>query len=102
MLAEAEMNKLKDKFEAVDKEYLKFERIENKKSLRPDVHAFIMLDKLFPSMNSQDLISSAEYDIIYFDISEQDIENLTNEQILELVRCGIRYDEENECLYKFT
>ena len=96
------MFKIKDKFENVNDEFLKFKHIKNKKASCPDVNAFILLDKLFPSKINNDLISSAEHDIIYLNISELDIDTLTDKQILELVRCGIGYDEEYGCLYKFV
>ena len=41
-----EVNKL---YEKHDKEYGKFERIENPPSNHPDLCAFLLLDKLFPA-----------------------------------------------------
>ena len=93
------MSEIQDKFEAVNDDYLKFERIENKRSSRPDVHAFILLDELFPSEREMDLISCAKHDIYYLDIEEERLSKLTDDQILELVRCGISYDDEFDCLF---
>jgi len=44
-------------FEKHDGEYLKFERVENPKSKRSDVHAFIRLDELYPG--NRDMIVAA-------------------------------------------
>ena len=93
-----EKMEIKDKFEAVNNDYLKFERIKNKKATRPDVHAFILLEELFPSENNIDLIECAEHDIYYFSVEGEQLNKLTDEHILELVRCGISYDEEFDCL----
>jgi hypothetical protein len=80
-----------DKFEAVNDDYLKFELVENKRSKRSDLHAFLLLDELFPS--HRDMICNAEHDEFWLEIDNEDIETLTDEQILELTRCGILYDE---------
>ncbi len=84
-------------FEKHNNEFLEFDRVENKRSNRPDLHAFILLDELFPG--DRDLISSAEHDEIWLDITTEDIGNLTEDQIIELVRCGVRYDEEALCMF---
>lgn len=91
---------IEDKFESVNDDYLKFDRVLNKISNRPDVHAFILLDKLFP--DNQDIISRSHHDEFYLSMSTEQIETLTDEQILELVRCGVRYDSECECLCMFA
>jgi hypothetical protein len=93
---------INDKFEAVNDEYLKFEKIENKLSNRPDVHAFILLDKLFPSERKTDLIQAAEHDEYFIEIEGEQLLQLTDNQILELVRCGISYSAEYDCLYSIT
>ena len=92
------MSEIHDKFEAVNDDYLKFERIENKRSSRPDVHAFILLDELFPSEREMDLIECAEHDIYYFSIEGEQLNKLTDDHILELTRCGIHYNEEYDRL----
>ena len=94
------MNKeagIEELFEKHNNEFLEFDRVENKRSNRPDLHAFILLDQLFPG--DSNMISSAEHDEIWLDITTEDIENLTEDQIIELVRCGVRYDEEALCMF---
>lgn len=75
----------------MDEEYLKFDRVQDKRSGRADLHAFILLDKLVPG--TSDIISCSEHDEFY---PSTDVEELakviTPEQILELIRCGVRLD----------
>ena len=81
------------RWEAVTKdgeEFLKFDRVANKRSQRPDLHAFLMLDELFPGTGS--LVSSASHDEIWLDVEDKQVETLTDKQILELSWCGVRHD----------
>ena len=89
-----------DRFEAVNDEYIKFDRVENKRSLRPDLHAFLLLDELFP--NERDMVCSSSHDVFYLDIEGEEIDKLTDEQVLELTRCGVMYDSECDCLSMFS
>lgn len=98
------MSNFTARWEAVTKngdEFLKFEKVNHKRSSRPDLHAFIMLGELFPS-ESKDLICAAEHDEIWLDIDGSKAEILTDSQILELSRCGVRWDESNDCLCMFV
>jgi hypothetical protein len=90
-----------DRFEAVNDDYIKFERVVNKKNTRPDIHAFILLSELFPNYD-RDIISAAGHDEIWLDISSEEINKLTDENILDLVRCGVRYDSHHDSLSMFT
>lgn len=80
-------------FEKHNDEYLKFERVENKRSKRPDLHAFLLLDELFPA--TRDIVCSASHDEIWLGIDSDDIEKLTEKQVIELLRCGVLYAEES-------
>lgn len=80
-------------------EFLKFELVQNKLSNRPDLHAFLLLDKLFPATN--DIIDGAEHDKIYLRIDDDQVETLTDEEILELSYCGVMHDEETGGLSMF-
>jgi len=77
-----------------------FEKIKNKHSNRPDLHALIMLDKLFDS--ACDMISCAEHDEVFLDISTEDIATLTKEQVYELVACGVYYSSDVDSLHMFV
>ena len=88
-------------FEEYDDEYLEFDKIENKFSNRPDLHAFLLLDKLLPS--DHDIISASEHDQFWIgvDINEL-LEVITEEYVKELIRCGVSYDESVESLYMLS
>jgi len=85
-----------------DDEYLKFDRVENKRSNRPDLHAFLLLDSLVPGRDgkSDDMIGGAEHDEIYLSVDIEELEKvITEDQVLELIRCGVRYNEESLCMF---
>lgn len=87
------MLNLVELFESFDDEYGKFNLIVNKFSNRKDLHAFILLDKLFPE-ETMDIISAAEHDEIFLEIDlEKLAERATEEDILNLVRCSIRLSD---------
>jgi hypothetical protein len=84
-----------------DKEFLSFERVENKLSQRPDLHAFILMDKLAPG--NKDIVSSAEHDEFWISIEPEDLAAVvTEEQIVDLIRCGLRYEPDEECFCFFA
>ena len=98
---------LAERFEQyTDDDYLEFERIENKRCNRPDLHAFLLLNELQPTpCNSitgyADIISAAEHDEFWIGVDVDKLE-LTDEQILELVRCGVMYSEEYDGLHMWA
>lgn len=88
-----------------DKEFLKFDRIEVKVSNRPDLHAFILLDLLVPG--TEDIVSGFghfdDIDEIYISVDINELAKFVKEEhIIELIRCGVRYNEEHDCLCMFT
>ena len=89
-----------DRFEAVNDEYGNFCNVRNKLSTRSDIHAFILLNNIFP--DSRDMVCAASHDAIFLEPDSYQIEQLTDEQILDLVRCGVMHDEENESLSMLT
>jgi len=86
-----------DLFEKHDNEYLKFEHVKNKRSNRPDLHAFLLIDELFPK--NRDMVCSAAHDEIWLDIDDDEIKKLTEEQIIELIRCGVRHDDDSLVMF---
>ena len=82
-------------------ELLKFDHVENKLSTRPDLCAFLLLDKLVPG--TKDMIPCAEHDEIWLAV---DIDALgavaTEADVLTLVRCGVRYDRSTDSLAMFV
>lgn len=95
------MNKIKKIFQKHQNEFHSFKDIKNKLSKRDDLHAFLLLDKIIP--NDHSMIASADHDVIYLNIEIEDLEQaVTEEQIIELIRCGVFYDEEFDCLGMFV
>lgn len=88
---------------AEDEEFLKFENIPNTERLsqRPGLHAFLLLDKMTPA--NRDIVVSAEHDEIWLDIDLDDLaEIITEADIVTLLRCGVRFDEDTDSLALFV
>lgn len=88
---------LKATFKKLGDEHGKFDRIENPPTARPDLCAFLLLDRLVPG--DTDIVSAAEHDEIYL---ATDCDKLaaaaTEADVLTLVRCGVHYSREFDCL----
>lgn len=84
-----------------ENEFHRFEEVVSKRSDRPDIHAFILLDELFPDPGI-DMVDSAEHDVIWLSPDGDKLESLTDDQIVELSRCGVFYDEDHCCLSMFV
>jgi hypothetical protein len=92
---------IRDLFEEFSHEYLKFNRIKVPMSKRPDLHAFLMLDKLVP--RDRDMIAGAEHDEIHLDIELSELTPVvTVEEVIDLIRCGIRIHEDGYHLCMFV
>lgn len=92
---------LHEVFEKFNDDFLKFDQVENKRCSRPDVCGFIILDELIPV--NENIIGAAEHDIIYLSIDcEKLAEIATEENIHDLVRCGIMYDFDCDSLSMFA
>jgi len=92
---------LKKIFETYGGDYLDFEAVEVKLSARPDIHAFILLEKLAPG--NGDMVSAAEHDEIWLDVDLEVLAfNATEADIRDLIRCGVRYDDDVDSLAMFV
>lgn len=80
--------------------YVKFQRIKDKLSNRPDLHAFLLLDKLFPK--NRDMIVGPSCGELWLSIEFEDIERLLENQVVDLVRCGVRYSYHKRSLYMYA
>lgn len=89
-------------FQKHDNEYIEFDRVETKFSRRPDLHAFLLLDKLVPG--TEDIVSTSEHDEFWLGVDIQDLakSGITEAQIVDLIRCGVSYDREFDCLRMTT
>lgn len=89
--------KLEKMFAQSESEYRKFASVESKRSRRPDLHAFLLLDELCPSEGH--MVQHASKYEIFLAPDVQKLEKvITQDQVTELVRCGVRYDAEFGCL----
>jgi hypothetical protein len=84
-----------------DKEYLHFDRIEFKYSPRPDLHAFLLLQALV--RGDDDIIGHAEHDEYWLSVDCDELAKvITEEKIIELLRCGVGFDDNVNALHCFT
>lgn len=91
----------RDLFIEFETEFLKFDRIEDKLSTRPDLHAFILLDKLVSG--TKNLVSCATHDEIYLSVEPKDLAKVaTQDQLRDLHRCGVRHSITYDCLEMFV
>ena len=95
------MINIKEIFEKYEDKYLKFEEIKNKSSNRPDLHAFILLDILVPG--KFDIVSCAAHDEFWLEVTPEQLAKVATEKdILDLIKCGIRYDDDVESFCMFV
>lgn len=99
---------LKAIFEKYDNEFLKFERIESPLNRRPDLCAFLLLDNIVPPRPNRigglnDMVRAAEHDEIFLDVDVDKLAELaTEEQIRDLIRCGVRFATDIDSLALFV
>lgn len=88
-------------FEKFEDEYGNFKLVADPLHARPDLCAFLLLDKLLPG--NRDLISVAEHDEIFLDVDIEALSRVASEQdILTLARCGVRLDRGLSSLAMFV
>ncbi len=94
---------LESLFDKHEDEFLKFDRIPHplRRSNRPDMHLFQLLDEMFP--DDQDIISDASHDEICLSIDgEKFAAGVTESRLVDMIRCGLRWDEEYQSLCMFV
>lgn len=102
-----------DYFNRHSEEYGKFDRIGWRKNQHPDlwkrhrrsdICAFLLLDKISPSKLT--IISAAEHDEIWIHEAKVSLlfESgvLTEDHIVYLLRCGVRYDADHDSFVMFV
>lgn len=89
-------------FDKHSDEYIKFERIAYPRHTRPDLCAFLLLHDLGGG-NGRDMVSAAEHDEIWLDADPDVVAaKATEDDIVTLIRCGVRYDAENDSFCMFV
>lgn len=82
-------------------EFLKFDRVKEKRSARTDLHAFILIDAIVPG--ERDIIGGAAHDQIWLSVDLDDLaKSITDDQVIELIRCGVMLDDDSEGLSMFV
>ena len=78
-----------------------FKLVENKRSSRPDLHAFLLLDSLFPG-RTDNIISNFNDLRVWLDVAPKDLAAVaTEDQVRELVHCGVMLDQLTEGLFLY-
>jgi len=90
------VEELAEIFEAHDDKYL-----EGEIDGPSDLAAFNLLNKLVPS--NKDIVSCAEHDEFWLSTSPEELAAVaTEEDIIFLIRCGIRFDEDTDSFAMFA
>lgn len=89
------MKNKEEQFVKFDSEFLKFERINNPPFKTPELCGLVIIEKL----EGEKVDFAAEHDKVWCGHCEKD---LTDEEAIYLLRCGILWDEEFESFYFFT
>jgi hypothetical protein len=91
-------------FEAHGDEFMEFDRIPRARRLptgRPDLHAFLLLDKALPGVSA--IVAAAEQGEIFLNVELDKLASVaTHELLLDLIRCGVRMEAEEERLALFV
>jgi hypothetical protein len=95
------MINLKEVFIKYEDDFAEFEKCTEKPSQRGDLCAFAILDRLVPG--TRDMVSAAEHDEIYLCVEPEELEKVaTEEDIANLVRCGVIYNEPTDSFSMFV
>ena len=92
------IEELEAAFERHGAEYIKFERVKTKLHARPDMHAFLLLDKLVPGQRG--MVAGATHDEIWLETDVYELSKvISNDDVRDLVRCGVRWGEDGLCMF---
>lgn len=95
------MQDLAERFEKYEDDFLKFERIESPSHPRPDMCAFLRLHELCPG--TKDMVDGARHDEIWLSVDPEELQGkASDDDILLLTRCGVRYDDDADSLAMFV
>ena len=90
------MLNLPEVFKKHESHYLHFEEIKDPKTKRSDLQAFLILDSI--SSCQGNIVAGMDTYSIYLNVEVEDLEkNATEEQIIDLIRCGVCYEEKHDC-----
>ncbi len=90
-------------FDTHDNKYLDFEGIENPPSSYRDLCGLLKLSQLLPSRKPGQIVTGAGHEAIYIRCDLDKLAKVaTEDDIIYLIRCGIRYDEDGSALMMLT
>jgi hypothetical protein len=90
-------------FESHNEEFLKFERIPEaeRRHERSDLCGMLLLAERFPG--THDMVAGAEHDEIYLEAhADGDEWPLSEDDVIYLTRCGVRWDDDNNSFCMFV
>ncbi len=94
-------DELKAVFERHADQYIKFERIQKPLHPRPDIAAFLRLHELCP--RDRDMVCASEHDEFFLDVSPEELAAAaTEDDLIYLIRCGVRLDLSTDSLAMFS
>ena len=97
------VDELVNLFEKHEDEFLEYAKVEKWRSKDRDIHVFLLLEEIVPPLQSGIMIAWASHDQIHLRIGvEVFAEVVTEDQVVELIRCGVRLDDDNEGLAMFV
>lgn len=106
-MANLTYDQMEQLFKKHDSEYLEFERIPeaDRRHQRPDLCAMLLIAERVPIHGHADIVVSASHDEIWFAGPENAFDEgwpFTEDDVIYLQRCGIRWDGENGGLASFV
>lgn len=100
-MTEQQLRELFDKHG--DDEFLQWKRVpkERRRHEAPDIHVFLTLHEKY-ERRANDILDSASHDEVYIDVDLDKPNTLTEEDVIDLIRAGLRYDSEVSSLCMFV
>lgn len=87
------IQELENLFQQHGGEFRQFNKVQNKLSKRRDLHAFLLVDKIMDNQGCEDNIAMhGRLNVTMIHLAER----VTEEQVVELIRCGCFFDPVNK------
>ena len=94
---------LQKRFDKFEDDSQNFHEVPNPLPRRSDIAAFLLLDQLVPSDDGACILGSAEHDLVYLEVDPKALNRAaTDDNIRDLIRCGVGYDPEIERLFMYV
>jgi hypothetical protein len=91
------MSNLNERFEALYDKRKSFSDLQNKRHNSPDICAFLLLSELCPAPGCK-IIKSLSHDEIFLNTNCHVLDAASDDDILTLISCGVRFDSKFDCL----